>query len=392
MDPCPFVRLIVESLSLKIPSAAGPAGSGVHPAATPCYAQIKLKKFPSQTALVPLPLAAPSESPSAAGFHLGPDALRTLSSVALKISVFTGRTGRTCGITRGKPMGSVRVRVDLGQAQTRPAVCQNGWLKLGGDGAAAALHVKVRSEPDPRFVFQFGGEPEVSPVVFQIQGNIRQPVFSCKFSADRNNRSRSLPSDFNASSSSSATRLGWLRRTLSSDRDGPVGPRKGWMVTVHDLSGSAVAAASMITPFVPSRGSHRVSRSSPGAWLVLRPSPFGWEPWGRLEAWRERGDALGYRFELAGSPVSEGTISARKGGRFCIGGGGSFGFVMGSSVGGEGGAGGPPGVEVGARHVGEAALFVALSAAADLSMEACRPFSGKLRREFGGDEHESFFA
>ncbi|GER25141.1 hypothetical protein STAS_00700, partial [Striga asiatica] len=377
MDPCPFVRLIVESLSLKIPSAAGPAGSGVHPSATPCYAQIKLKKFPSQTALVPLPLAAPSESPfaaaSAAAFHLGPDALRTLSSVALKIAVFTGRTGRTCGITRGKPVGSVRVRIDLGQAQMGPIVCQNGWLKLGGEGAAA-LHVKVRSEPDPRFVFQFGGEPEMSPVVFQIQGNIRQPVFSCKFSAGRNNRSR---------------RLSWLRRTLSSDKDGPVGPRKGWMMTVHDLSGSAVAAASMITPFVPSRGSQRVSRSSPGAWLVLRPSPSGWKPWGRLEAWRERGDAMGYRFELVGSsPVSEGTISARKGGRFCIGGGGSLGFVMGSSVGGERGASGPPGVEVGVRHVAEAALFVALSAAADLSVEACRPFSGKLRREFGGEEHE----
>ena len=49
--------------------------------------------------------------------------------------------------------------------------------------------------------------------------------------------------------------------------------RKGWMVTIHDLSGSPVAAASMVTPFVPSPGSGRVSRANPGASLVLQPDP-----------------------------------------------------------------------------------------------------------------------
>lgn len=197
MDPCPFVRLIVESLALKLPAATKPAGAGVHPSSTPCYAKLKIKNFPSQTALLPLLSATaspPESSTSAAGFHLDPATLRRLScrpAVTLKISVYTGRMGRSCGVTSGKLLGSLQLSVNLGHAQTRACVYQNGWMKLGSGGEpVAALHLTVRSEPDPRYVFQFGGEPECSPVVFQIQGNISQPVFSCKFSADRSNRSR----------------------------------------------------------------------------------------------------------------------------------------------------------------------------------------------------------
>lgn len=413
MDPCPFVRLIVESLALKLPAATRSAGSGVHPSATPCYAKLKIKNFPSQTALLPLlssatAAASPPESSTAApGFHLDPDALRSLScrpAVTLKISVYTGRMGRTCGVTSGKLLGSLQLTVNLGHAQTRACVYQNGWMKLGSGGEpVATLHVTVRSEPDPRYVFQFGGEPECSPVVFQIQGNIRQPVFSCKFSADRSNRSRSLPSDFNTNNS-----RGWMRRTLSGDRDRVGRERKGWMIIVYDLSGSAVAAASMTTPFVASPGSDRVSRSNPGAWLILRPngvSISSWKPWGRLEAWRERGpvDGLGYKFELvastglsSGVPIAEGTMSVKKGGRFCIDSNDVVvspvrGFVMAASVEGEGKVS-KPAVQVGVVHVtcmADAALFVALSAAVDLSMDACRMFSGKLRKEFSSDENES---
>lgn len=72
---------------------------------------------------------------------------------------------------------------------------------------------------------------------------------------------------------------------------------------IHDLSGSPIAVASMVTPFVPSPGSNHVSESNPGAWLILRPANSvlasnGWVPWGRLEAWREinpRVDVLRYR-------------------------------------------------------------------------------------------------
>lgn len=188
------------------------------------------------------------------------------------------------------------------------------------------------------------------------------------------------------------------------------------MIIIHDLSGSPVAAASMATPFVPSPGSDRVSRSNPGAWLILRPngsSVSSWKPWGRLEAWRERGptDGLGYKFELvtengpaSGIPIAEATMNIKKGGQFCIdhkvmkdSGLGSRlagkGFVMGSTVEGEGKVSKPI-VQVGAQHVTcmpDAALFIALSAAIDLSMDACRLFSHKLRKELCHHDERDFF-
>ncbi|XP_022731984.1 uncharacterized protein LOC111286336 [Durio zibethinus] len=414
MDPCPFVRLIVESLALKPPQATKPAGSGVYPTTTPCFCKLRLKNFPSQTALLPLSNSSgdspPESSTYTSGFHLDALTVRRLSGkpVTLRIEVYTGLMGRTCGVRCGKLVGRVQVTVNLGVSQTRPSVFQNGWMKLGNepDKSTAKLHLTVRAEPDPRFVFQFGGEPECSPVVFQIQGNIRQPVFSCKFSADRS-RSRSLPPDFTNKN------RGWVR-TLSGEKERQGRERKGWMIMIYDLSGSPVAAASMITPFVPSPGSDRVSRSNPGAWLILRPNGFSvssWKPWGRLEAWRERGpvDGLGYKFELVtengpnnGIPIAEGTMSVKKGGQFCIDRrvprDAAFslrspvkGFAMGSTVEGEGKVSKPV-VQVGMQHVtcmADAALFIALSAAIDLSMDACRLFSRKLRKELCHDEQDS---
>ncbi|KAF5481930.1 hypothetical protein F2P56_002540 [Juglans regia] len=418
MDPCPFVRLSLESMALKLPQATRPAGSGIHPSTTPCFCKLRIKNFPSQTALLPLCTtpgdSSPDSSTSSAGFHLDRSAIRRLSgkSITLRVSVFTGRMGRTCGVSGGKLLGRVHVGIDLEGTDARPRVFQNGWMKLGNkpDKPSARIHLVVRSEPDPRFVFQFGGEPECSPVVFQIQGNIRQPVFSCTFSADRNSRSRSLPSDFNNSTS-----RGWMRN-FSGERERSGRERKGWMIMIYDLSGSPVAAASMITPFVPSPGIDRVSRSNPGAWLILRPhgvSISSWKPWGRLEAWRERGpiDGLGYKFELvtdngpnSSIAIAEATMSIKKGGQFCIDGGiirdtalslrsPVKGFVMGSTVEGEGKVSKPL-VQVGVQHVtcmADAALFVALSAAIDLSMDACRLFSRKLRKELCHDEQDFLF-
>ncbi|OVA08520.1 Protein of unknown function DUF1005 [Macleaya cordata] len=201
--------------------------------------------------------------------------------------------------------------------------------------------------------------------------------------------------------------------SFASEKERPGRERKGWMIMIYDLSGSPVAAASMITPFVPSQGSDRVSRSNPGAWLILRPNGFSvssWKPWGRLEAWRERGpiDGLGYKFELVSDagpnsrvPIAESTMSVKKGGQFCIdtsiiGDTTSKsvpfirGFVMGATVEGEGKISKPV-VQVGVQHVtcmADAALFIALSAAIDLSMDACRLFSHKLRKEFFHDQQD----
>ncbi|KAJ6337706.1 hypothetical protein OIU76_007396 [Salix suchowensis] len=402
MDPCPFVRISVGNLALKIPVASKPARSVVHPSSSPCFCKIKLKNFPLQTAVIPYIPPDNTQFPEgqhqtlAATFHLCKSDLDRLvtksiftNKLHLKISIYTGRRGTTCGVNSGRLLG------------------------------------KVSAEPDPRFVFQFDGEPECSPQVFQIQGNIRQPVFTCKFSfrtttGDRNQRSRSLQGE----PSSSRT---WLS-SFGSERERPLKERKGWSITVHDLSGSPVAAASMVTPFVPSPGSDRVSRSNPGSWLILRPGDGTWKPWGRLEAWRERGssDGLGYRFELipdtkgsmsaASIVLAESTLSSHKGGKFSIDlGAGSNGraaspvcsprgsgdhghglwpycmyrgFVMSASVDGEGKCS-KPGVEVSVQHVNcteDAAAFVALAAAVDLSMDACKLFSQRLRKELCQDQ------
>ncbi|XP_073006824.1 uncharacterized protein [Typha latifolia] len=420
MDPCPFVRLIVESLALKLPAVSrSPGNHTIHPSTTtPCFASLHLQDFPSLSQTAPLPLlpADPttpdtaSTSPPPVVISLDPAALRKLSAkpAALTVAVHSGRGGGTCGAGGGRVLGRVRVWVDVGRAaaEEEAVVAQSGWVGLGkGKGR---LHLVVRAEPDPRFVFQFGGEPELSPVVYQIRGSgcVRQPVFSCRFNADRRRttRSRSLPS--NSASISTNPIKSWLG-SFRADGDyyNPRhSQRKGWTVTIHDLSGSPIAAASMVTPFVPSPGSGRVSRANPGAWLILRAvgsSTASWKPWGRLEAWRDRGpvDALGYRFELVtdaglsdyrGFPIAESSLGVRRGGRFVIDKSDVAGFVMGSTVEGEGKVSKPT-VEVGAQHVScmaDVALFVALSAAVDLSMDACKLFSQKLRKELCVDQQE----
>ncbi|CAD5186721.1 uncharacterized protein LOC135594616 [Musa acuminata AAA Group] len=446
MDPCPFVRVLVGNLALKGPVAARPAGgSGVHPSAHPCFATVRLDKHPSRhTAAVPLLPPDDADAPPppaaaslAAGFHLSkadldriaggsffsPASASGAGTAKLKVAIYSGGRGTTCLLRSRRLLGRVSLPLDLREtAEGRAVVFHSGWVALGKGASAAAkaqLYLTVKAEVDPRFVFEFDGEPERNPQVFQVQGNRRQPVYTCSFgcrhhSGDWNWGSRSAQSE-----PSSSRR--W-RSSMGSERERLGKERKGWSVTVHDLSGSPVALASMVTPFVASPGTDRVSRSNPGAWLILRPGDGTWQPWGRLEAWRERGggpagDGLGYRFELLpdtaagpGVTLAESTISASKGGKFAIdltGAGGNplartpsssgrsgelvrrpspcrgyRGFVMSSTVASEG-TGGPPAVEVGVQHVGcaeDAAAFVALAAAVDLSMNACRLFSHKLRR------------
>ncbi|KAK9163549.1 hypothetical protein Syun_004451 [Stephania yunnanensis] len=308
MDPCPFVRLVVGNLA----SASPPPPNPPAPASTP-PPPLLLQDPPEPPPLPPPHRRRPPPLPRlprlplpqtlAATFHLTHSDVDRLASKSifsshkpsLKISVYSGRRGTTCGINAGRLLGSLVVPLDLQGTQSRACTFQNGWLSMGkhskkkGD-QPMQFHLSVRAEPDPRFVFQFDGEPECSPQVFQIQGTIRQPVFTCKFSfrssaADRNIRSRSSQSEQSSSRS-------WLS-SLGSERERPGKERKGWSITVHDINGSPVATASMVTPFVASAGSDRVSRSNPGAWLILRPGDGTWKPWGRLEAGGSAGAATG---------------------------------------------------------------------------------------------------
>ncbi|KAK8678053.1 hypothetical protein V6N13_143566 [Hibiscus sabdariffa] len=208
MDPCPFVRLTVGNLALKIPVASRPALSVVHPSSSPCFCKIKLKNFPLQTAVVPY-IPPENQFPDnqlqtlAATFHLSKADVDKLAEKSifsakpyLKIAIYTGRGGTTCGFNSGRLLGKVSVRLDLAGTESRVCVFHNGWISVGKEankGSTAQFHLNVKAEPDPRFVFHFDGEPECSPQVFQIRGNIRQPVFTCKFSfrntGDRNQRS-----------------------------------------------------------------------------------------------------------------------------------------------------------------------------------------------------------
>ncbi|KAL6845133.1 hypothetical protein ACP4OV_024628 [Aristida adscensionis] len=446
MDPCAFVRLTVDQLLLKLPSVPRPnSGAGVHPSTSPCFCTLHLQDGPaSLSRTAPLPLASASGAGAAAAhgdpvvLSLDAEAVRRLSArpAELVVAVHAGQTGSTCGMSAGRALGRVRVAVDVARAAAGEAVvARDGWVDVGkpassssGGAARAQIHMVVRAEPDPRYVFQFGGEPECGPVVYQVPGGAagggqRQPVFTCRFSAGRRvTRTRSLTPQSSMTRSTSRRLRSWLSSTLHGGDGGRDAharrreQRKGWTVTIHDLSGSPVAAASMVTPFVPSPGSGRVSRANPGTWLILQATgagPASWKPWARLEAWRERGpvDALGYRLELvfdAGAhecavPIAESSISARRGGQFVIdpatfheaaaaGAAWPFagGFVMGSTVEGEGRASRPT-VQVGVQHVtcmGDVAVFVALAAAVDLCMDACKLFSQRLRKELCQEQEE----
>lgn len=436
MDPCPFVRIVIGGLALKFPSES----SKTLPNNSTFDCKIKLRGCSAQSSTISAFVQEREvilDNRIHGCFNFSKSELVKFvekSNVrgnpsCLKIEIYGGKVGFGYGSKR--LLGSVVVPLDLKSLENighRGFVIHNGWVSVGC-GSTAELNLNVRAEPDPRFVFQFDGEPECSPQVFQVNGNVKQPVFTCKFSfrnsGDRNLRSRSSLSEPSTSTSCFGS--------CTSDREISVKERKGWSITVHDLSGSPVAAASMVTPFVPSQGSDRVSKSNPGSWLILRPGDNTWKPWGRLEAWRERNGELGYRFEIIPDGATDAitlvnsTISTKKGGKIGIdiingatpltsptssfdlssgsGSGSDFGsqpgsgswaqllyrgFVMSGTVGGEGKCTKPE-VEVGVQHVScaeDAAAFVALAAAMDLSIDACRSFSQKLRKELRQQDQE----
>ncbi|KAF2320764.1 hypothetical protein GH714_030579 [Hevea brasiliensis] len=249
MDPCPFVRILIGNLALKFPPASRSSLSSV----SSCFCKIKLENFTAQYAAIPLlhkQQQEQSQNPEsnyisnslAACFNLDKTLIEKISSSkkpkSLNIEIYTGGEGAICGWTGGKFLATVTVPLDLKKAESRPCVMHNGWI----------------------------GEPECSPQVFQVQGNVRQAVFTCKFSL-RNPGDRNLGQ--RQSILEKSTSRNWLP-SLGSEKDQSTKERKGWTVTIHDLSGSPVAMASMVTPFVPSLGSDRVNRSNPGAWLILR--------------------------------------------------------------------------------------------------------------------------
>ncbi|CAI9764941.1 unnamed protein product [Fraxinus pennsylvanica] len=424
MDPQAFIRLSIGSLGLRIPGTPLTAGnSDIQAFSSSCVCEIRLRGFPVQTTSIPLISSTqinPDSHSIASSFYLEESDLKALlapgcfytSHACLEIAVFTGRKGSHCGVgIKRQQIGTFKLEVGPEWGQGKPVILYNGWIGIGKNRQdsgkpGAELHLRVKLDPDPRYVFQFEDDTKLSPQIVQLQGTIKQPIFSCKFSQDRVSQVDPL-STF------------WSSSVDGVYQDIERRERKGWRVKIHDLSGSAVAAAFITTPFVPSTGCDWVAKSNPGAWLIVRPDacqPESWQPWGKLEAWRARGirDYVCCRFHLllegqegGGLLMSEMLMSAEKGGEFFIDtdrqvrpvaatpvpspqSSGDFaalspvigGFVMSCRVQGEGKCSKPL-VQLAMRHVTcveDAAIFMALAAAVDLSIEACRPFRRKTRR------------
>ena len=204
MDPCPFVRILVGNLAIKLPAASSPSFSGeVQPWISPCFCKIKIKDFESPPQFAAVPLISSQDKDAhphsvAACLDLGKIQIEKLvkssKNPLLKISVYKGRRTTSCGFNTAKLLGKVSVQLDLSTAESRPCNFRNDWISLGNrKSPEQLLHLTVCAEPNPRFVFRFDGEPECNPQVFQIQGNVKQPVFTCKFSF-RNSSGRNLGS------------------------------------------------------------------------------------------------------------------------------------------------------------------------------------------------------
>ncbi|KAF2306790.1 hypothetical protein GH714_021432 [Hevea brasiliensis] len=347
MDPQAFIRLSIGSLGLRIPGTAlNSAKSGIHAFSSPCSCDIRLRGFPVQTTFVPL-VSSPETTPDihsiASSFYLEESDLKALLApgcfhthhACLEIVVFTGRKESHCGVgIKRQQIGTFKLEVGPEWGEKKPAI----------------LSMDVTTS---------------SPQIVQLQGSIKQPIFSCKFSRDRVPQVDPLSTY-------------WSTSVDGIDLETERRERKGWRVKIHDLFGSAVAAAFITTPFVPSTGCDWVAKSNPGAWLIVRPDvcrPESWQPWGKLEAWRERDTDRQLRSAATPipSPQSSGDFSGL---------GSTGGFVMSCRVQGEG-KHSKPLVQLAMRHVTcveDAAIFMALAAAVDLSIVACRPFRRRLRR------------
>ncbi|EFJ29168.1 hypothetical protein SELMODRAFT_440968 [Selaginella moellendorffii] len=470
MDARDFVKLSVAGLGLRInPASTGTGGTDAGssslkrrsrtrslgrigiPSSSNCFfCEIRFPGCQPQTSQVPLVFGEPDSRSVAANFYIDATVFNKLlspnpascllrvgsgSAPSVELVVYAGRQGygNSSGSSiSSKVLGVFRVPISADSDWTDGLLLHGGWVKMGSFISGMELHAAVKLESDPRYEFQFDGDIALSPQIVQVKGKgagkKQQPVFSCKFSKGR---TRMVQGDLTPSRTP--------REESGNSRE-----RKSWLVTIHDLSGSPVAAASMVTPFVPFTGSDEVSRSNPGGWLILVPdscssatdvvhgghSYYSWRAWGRLEAWRQDGGRLGLKFQLISHTgsilVSETTIpSSNKAGEFSIDTGPSVhhsplpsprssgdcsfylglpttdsGFVMNCELrrGGSGSgrrsnstsssSASRATVQLSTRYitcVEDAAVFMALAAAVDLSRDACQPFSRKLRKELCRD-------
>ncbi|KAE8725203.1 Detected protein of confused Function [Hibiscus syriacus] len=347
MDPLAFIRLSIDSLGLRIRGTPlGSSRAGIRAFSAPCSCEIRLQGFPVQTTVIPLvlsPEAMPDVHSIASSFYLEESDLKSLLTPGcfynhhayLEITVFTGRKGTHFGVgVKRHQIGTFKLAVGPEWGEGKPVILFNGWIGIGKNKhengkPGAELHLRVKLDPDPRYVFRFEDATVQSPQIVQLQGAVKQPIFSCEFSRDRVVQVDSLNTYLSGSGDNLDIETG--RRE-----------RKGWKVKIHDLSGSAVAAAFITTPFVPSTG--------------------------------QRAGCLGENSRHGVSVASETMCAADF---TCCLKSRTEQRVYGESKSSK------PSVQLAMRHVTcieDAAIFMALAAAVDLSIEACKPFRRKPRR------------
>ena len=205
MDPQAFIRLSIGSLGLRVPGTVVPNAlrSGIHAFSSPCSCEIRLRGFPVQTTSVPIvssPEGTLDSHSIASSFYLEESDVKALlyppgcfynPHAYLEIVVFTGWKGSHCGVgTKRQQIGSFKLEVGPEWSERKPVILFNGWIGIGKNKQnsgkpGAELHLRVKLDPDPGYVFQFEDETKSSPQIVQLQGTIKQPIFSCKFNRDR---------------------------------------------------------------------------------------------------------------------------------------------------------------------------------------------------------------
>lgn len=202
MDPEVFIKLSIGSLGLRLAGVElKTENSGINELSLPYVCEIRLRGFPVKTLAVPLMSSAdiiPYIQNNASSFYLGESDLQALlapgcfykSHACLEISVFTEAKEANCVGIKRQQIGIFRMQVGPEWGERKPMVLFNGWTSIGKnkqetEKLGAELHLRVKVDPDPRYVFQFEDIITLSPQIVQQQGSFKQPIFSCKFSKDR---------------------------------------------------------------------------------------------------------------------------------------------------------------------------------------------------------------
>lgn len=171
MNPQAFIRLSIGSLGLRVPGITlNSAKSGRNTLSFPCACEIRLRGFPMQTAMIPLvsyPETTPDTNNITSSFYLQESDLKALlvpgyllkHHAGLEIVVFTGRNGTHCGIgIKRQQIGMFKLEVGPEWGDGKPVILFNGWMHIGKNkwvsgNPGVELHLRVKLDPDPRYIF-----------------------------------------------------------------------------------------------------------------------------------------------------------------------------------------------------------------------------------------------